>query len=101
MALQRNYFAELAGDVRAGKTQASARLQHDLEPYLRRIVRLALAAPAPASPLHQRLQALARTEGVGDAIEQRRIADTLCRRVVSGLAPADTEAVGCCQTVCG
>ena len=95
MALSSNYFAQLADQVRAGNTQVKGRIQRELEPYLQRIVARALSPRAPATHLHQRIQALTRQLHVDPDAgpeERRRLAHVLCQRVVSRLAPTDTAA---------
>jgi hypothetical protein len=87
MTPERNYFAQLAGQVRSGNAHARAELQTEMEPCLLRIMARALDPKAPPSPLHRQLQGLIREQGGADASQQRRLAQVLSQRVVRRLTP--------------
>ena len=104
MYFTNNHFEELAGKVCAGDLKAKGQFQRDLEPCMLRIITRALSPDAAPSPLHRRILALSRQFHPGplaDADQRRELARTLCQRVITRLAPTDTEARDCLATLLG
>lgn len=96
-----NVFAELAGEIRAGNTRVKAQMRQALEPCLVRIVTRALASGTAPLPLQARILAATRQmqAAEGGQPDHQRLAQLLCQRVVSRLAPTPTEAPGSMHTL--